>query len=89
MAFMNKDPNAAQVLPVTNDREVVFTAKVIPIPLFLIPLFLADNTPKKALSMFHHFYNKVLQEMCTVHENANAIFYKFLLTACNTEKNTK
>jgi len=49
MAIMNKDPNIMQVIPVTNDNEAVFMAnKFIPIPIFLVPIFLADNTPKKA-----------------------------------------
>jgi len=58
---MKEDLNIMQVLSVKiNDNEMVFMAKIIPHPLFLVPLFLADNTPKKALSMYHPFYDTFL-----------------------------
>jgi len=89
MDVMNKDPSAVQVLPVANDNQVVFTAKIISIPLFLVPLFLANNTPKKALPMFHHFYDTFYEICAPSMKLQTQYIYDFLLAACGTEEAPK
>ncbi len=85
MTIMNLDPNSLQVLLVTSENEMVITAKFIPIPLFLVPFFLDDETPKHALSMFHHFYDTFYEKSAPALQMQTKHIYDFLLAACGME----
>jgi len=55
--IMNKDPADCDVLPVPEDKDMVKTSMIVPIPIFLVPLFMNDGNPKHLVDMFQHFYH--------------------------------
>jgi len=54
--------------------------------LFLVPLLLANNTPKKALSILQHFYDTFYEKCSPSIKIQMQYIYKFLLVACGTEE---
>ena len=87
---INKDPNTAQVLPVTNDYEFVFTAKIIPIPLFPSPTISWPTTLQRtpllcSITFTTRFYGKCAPSM----KLQTQYIYDFLLAACGTEEAPK
>jgi len=91
MDVMNKDPNTVQVLPMTNDNEVVFMhSQDHPNPFVPSPTipgwWHSKEGPHHVPSLLWH----ILQEMCTFHETANAVHLQFPPgSRCGTEEAPK
>jgi len=56
--IMNTDTTCTTVLPVPEGDCIINTAKVIPILLFLVPLFINGGQPQNAMAMVQAFYNE-------------------------------
>jgi len=57
VTLMSKDPADYEVLPVPDSRDTVQTSRIIPILIFLVPLFMNEGKPNHPVEMFQHFYD--------------------------------
>jgi len=56
--IMNMDTTRMTVLPVPDGDSIINTAKVIPIPLFLVPLFINGGHPRNAAATIQAFHDE-------------------------------
>jgi len=50
-----------KVLPLLEDNTLVQVSKIIPLPMFLVPLFMNEGKPSNAVATFQTFVNEFFQ----------------------------
>ncbi len=79
--IMSKDPADCDVLPVLEDKDMVKTSMIIPIPIFLVPLFMNEGKPKHPVDIFQHFYHVFFKKAPLSLKDRTQHIHDFLLAA--------
>jgi len=79
--IMNTDTTHTTVLPVPDGDSITNTAKIIPIPLFLVPLFINGGTPRNATATFQAFYDDFYEKAPNEMKNQTQYILNFLHAA--------
>jgi len=76
------------VLPLPDDNTLVKVAKIIPLPTFLVPLFMNEGKPRNAVTMFQTFVDEFFQAAPNIMKKYTQYIFDFCwrLQALKTRK---
>ncbi len=83
-AIMNVT-DGKKVLPPTDDNTMVQVSKVIPLPTFLVPLFMNEGKTRSAVAAFQAFIDEFFQEAPNTIKKYTQYIFDFLLAASGSE----
>jgi len=84
--LLSKDPADYDVLPVLEERDIVRTSQIIPIPIFMVPLFMNKGKLKHPVDMFQHFYDVFFKKAPPSLKEWTQHIHDFLLAAMGYDK---
>jgi len=79
--IMNTDTTHTTVLPVPEGDSIINTAKIIPIPLFLVPLFINGGHPRNAAAMVQAFHDDFYAQAPIAMQQQTQYILNFLCAA--------
>ncbi len=74
-----------KVLPLLEDNTMVQVPKIIPLPTFLVPLFMNKGKPRSAVASFQAFVDKFFQEAPNTIKKYMQYIFDYLLAASGFE----
>jgi len=87
-AIMNVT-DGREVLSLPEDNAMVEVSKIIPLPTFLVPLFMNEGEPRNAVSSFQTFVDEFFQAAPNIIKKYTQYIFDFLLAASGSEDKEK
>ena len=84
-AIMNVT-DGKKVLPLPDDNTMVQVSKVIPLPTFLVPLFMNEGKTRSTVASFQAFVDEFFQEAPNTIKKYMQYIFDFLLAASGSEE---
>ena len=86
VAIMKTDGSEETALPVPENEDSIKMSKLIPIPKFLVELFLNDGLPPNVIQAFQMFYERFFETASAELQEKTQYIADFLQTACGFDE---